>query len=42
MCWFIITGKVDYDEVWVVTQADLTALEHNVRNAMAAYPWPIP
>ena len=35
-------GKVDYDEVWVVTQDDLRELESNVKDAMAAYPWPIP
>ena len=35
-------GKVDYDEVWVVAQDDLRELERNVRDAIAAYPWPIP
>lgn len=35
-------GKVDYDEVWVVAQDDLKELERNVRDAIAAYPWPVP
>ena len=35
-------GKVDYEEVWVVAQDDLTELECNVRDAIAAYPWPVP
>ena len=34
-------GKVDYDEVWVVAQDDLLDLERNVRDAIAAYPWPV-
>ena len=35
-------GKVDYDEVGVVAQDDLKELECNVRDAVSAYPWPIP
>jgi len=34
-------GKVDYDEVWVVTQDDLNELERNIKDAVAAYPWPV-
>jgi len=34
-------GKVDYDEVWVVTQDDLSELERNIRAAVVAYPWPV-
>jgi len=34
-------GKVDYDEVWVVTQDDLSELERAVKDAVAAYPWPV-
>ena len=29
-------------EVWVVAQDDLNELECNVRDAVAAYPWPVP